>query len=227
MRKWDNGLLEYDLTFRLGYVSSDIAGKDLISANNLIVPHRNNNYLYFKDDSDYAMFNKGGEGYVVTSSSKQVNLNSYMNAYTGTIKFPEPFRDLNYMVFTTNVKNIETEAYSLKSESITEHDKRLIIKDRRITGVAPSAVFLEPCNIPDRVTNIAYEALADIVQIDEFPVVFKVNPWKSELINIEAAAFNNTEMSEISVPASVRYIGQGAFSNCRYLSCVDFFVYAD
>lgn len=106
MRKWDNGLLEYDLTFRLGYINSDTAGKDLISANNLIVPHRNNNYLYFKDDSDYAIFNKGGEGYVVTPSSKQVNLNPHMNAYTGTIKFPEPFRDLNYMMFTTNVKNI-------------------------------------------------------------------------------------------------------------------------
>lgn len=227
MRKWDNGLLEYDLTFRLGYISSDAAGKDLISANNLVVPHRNKNYLYFKDDSDYAMFNKGGDGYVVTPSSKQVNLNPYMNAYTGTIKFPEPFRDLDYMVFTTNVKNVETEAHSLKSEAITEYDKRLVIEGRRITGVAPSAVFLEPCSIPDKVANIAYEALANIKQVDGFPVVFKADPWKSELVNIDAAAFNGTEMSEISVPASVRYIGQGAFSNCRYLSCVNFFVYAD
>ena len=38
MRKWDNGLLEYDFTFRLGYISSDNAGIELISANNVEVP---------------------------------------------------------------------------------------------------------------------------------------------------------------------------------------------
>ena len=47
MRKWDNGLLEYDLTFRLGYISSDADGLDLLSANNLVVKHRNRNFLYF------------------------------------------------------------------------------------------------------------------------------------------------------------------------------------
>ena len=52
MRKWDNGLLEYDLTFRLGYVSSDVDGMQLISANCLDVPYRNNNYLYFKEEGD-------------------------------------------------------------------------------------------------------------------------------------------------------------------------------
>lgn len=75
MRKWDNGLLEYDLTFRLGYISSDEAGLDIISANSLDVPHRNNNFMYFKEEHDYKIFNHGGENYVVTPTSKQVNLN--------------------------------------------------------------------------------------------------------------------------------------------------------
>ena len=57
MRKWDNGLLEYDFTFRLGYISSDANGMQLISANNLDVLHKNNNYLYFKTDDDMHMFN--------------------------------------------------------------------------------------------------------------------------------------------------------------------------
>ena len=61
----------------------------------------------------------------MTSTSKQVNLNEKMNAYTGKITFIEPFKDLNYMVFTSNVKNIETEAYNLKNKSISSYDKRL------------------------------------------------------------------------------------------------------
>ena len=47
MREWDKGRLEHDLTFRLGYISSDANGLDLLSANNLVVKHRNRNFLYF------------------------------------------------------------------------------------------------------------------------------------------------------------------------------------
>ena len=70
MRKWDNGLLEYDIIFRLSYISSDEFGRSLLSANNLVVPHSNKNFMYFKEDSDYEIFNRGGTGYIVTDTSK-------------------------------------------------------------------------------------------------------------------------------------------------------------
>lgn len=227
MRKWDNGLLEYDLTFHLGYISSDSSGIDIISANNLVVSHRNKNFMYFQTNDDYNIFNKGGEKYVVTPTSKQVNLNTEMNAYTGTIRFVEPFKDLNYMVFTSNVKNIETEAYNLKNEAIDAYDKRLILDGRQLVGHQVSAVFLNPCTIPDDVINITRDALADIKQVDGFPVKFNMSPWTSRLVNIDQNAFMNSDIEEISIPASTRYIGTGAFSNCTTLTCVNFYVYAD
>lgn len=58
MRKWDDGMLEYDVLFRVGYggEKSD-TGLDVISANNLDVYHRNDNNLYFRDNADFGIFN--------------------------------------------------------------------------------------------------------------------------------------------------------------------------
>ena len=227
MRKWDNGLLEYDLTFRLGYISSDADGLDLLSANNLVVKHRNRNFLYFQTDDDYKIFNQGGENYVVTSTSKQVNLNEKMNAYTGKITFIEPFKDLNYMVFTSNVKNIETEAYNLKNKSISSYDKRLDIDGLTIKGHDSNALYILPCAIPNDIVNIRQDSLANIEQADTFPVVFTFNPWMSKLANIDNNAFAGTGIISIDIPASVRHIGENAFSNCSYLTCVNFYIYSN
>ena len=227
MRKWDNGLLEYDLTFRLGYISSDADGLDLLSANNLVVKHRNRNFLYFQTDDDYKIFNQGGENYVVTSTSKQVNLNEKINAYTGKITFIEPFKDLNYMVFTSNVKNIETEAYNLKNKSISSYDKRLEIDGLTIKGHDSNALYILPCAIPNDIVNIRQDSLANIEQSDTFPVVFTFNPWMSKLANIDNNAFAGTGIISIDIPASVRHIGENAFSNCSYLTCVNFYIYSD
>lgn len=42
MRKWDNGLLEYDVVFKVGSAGEKSEdGQSLISANNLEVYHRN------------------------------------------------------------------------------------------------------------------------------------------------------------------------------------------
>lgn len=76
MRKWDNGLLEYDVIFRLGYISSDSDGVDVLCANNVAVSRRNNSFMYFKSGEDYNIFNRGGDGYAVTNTSRQLNLNT-------------------------------------------------------------------------------------------------------------------------------------------------------
>lgn len=225
MRKWENGLLEYDLTFRLGYISSDAGGLDILSTNNFVAGRTPKNYLYFRDSDDYSIFNRHGDNYAVTPTSKQYNLVPSMNAYVGKIDFPEHFKDLNYMVFTSNVKNIETEAYSLQNNAIASYDSRLKIDGLTIVGASKDAVFTRPCTVPNEVVNINSYALANIEQVDDVPVVFNIDPWQSSLININSYAFFSTGIESIDIPASTRYIGPHAFENCPSLTCVNFYVY--
>ena len=224
MRKWDNGLLEYDVVFRLGYISSDAEGYALLSANNLVVPNANKNFMYFKDDKDYEIFNQGGENYVVTETTKQVNLNKQLNAYSGKISFIEPFKDLNYMVFTSGSKVIETEAYNMKTDPIVEYDSRLDIQNRSIVGVQPDSRFKLLCHIPNSVLNIGYEALANIEMVDDEPVRFEFDVISSNLINISQRAFMNTELFDVSIPASTKYIGKQAFDGCNNLSLINIYL---
>lgn len=57
-----------------------------------------------------------------------------MNAYSGQIKFIEPFKDLNYMVFASNTKSIDTEAFNLKNDAIRDYDRRLVLDGLAIAG---------------------------------------------------------------------------------------------
>lgn len=57
MRKWDNGILEYDIVFRVGYQGKTDEGYDHLEANNMSYINRNLNYMYFKTKKDYGMFN--------------------------------------------------------------------------------------------------------------------------------------------------------------------------
>lgn len=148
MRKWDNGLLEYDLTFRLSYVSSD-NNVEVLCANSLKVPHIENNYLYFKENGDYDIFNLSGEYYTVINNSKQVNLNDCVNAYSAKLDFVEPFKDTNYMVFTSNVKNIELEGYNTTNNVISSYDKRLEINGLQITGVKKGSDMRQALRLPE------------------------------------------------------------------------------
>jgi hypothetical protein len=53
------------------------------------------------------------------------------------------------MVFTSNVKNVETEAYNSKIEAIASYDKRLQINGLTIIGLEPNATFRLELKIPD------------------------------------------------------------------------------
>jgi hypothetical protein len=70
MRKWDNGLLEYDIVFKLGVVGKTSDGLTLISANNYYALNQNNNFMYFKDEADYGIFSKGGDYYINVNGTK-------------------------------------------------------------------------------------------------------------------------------------------------------------
>ena len=226
MRKWDNGLLEYDLTFRLGYISSDSSGIDLISANNLKISPRNYNYLYFKNDSDFKIFNQGGEYYTNVNGMKQVNLNKDINAYSAQIKFIEPFKDLNYMVFTSGMKNIETEAFNTKNEVLSNYDSRLIIDGLDIVGVKENSSFKTELKIPSLVKNIQNAALAQLYHTDGYDLSIQILS-SSNLMNIEPESFAYSQMNTINIPLHVRYVGNNAFYECPYLSSIAIYVYED
>lgn len=162
MRKWDNGLLEYDFTFRLGYISSDANGMQLISANDLDVLHKNNNYLYFKTDDDMHMFNRGGTHYTNANGMMQVNLNNEVNAFSTKLQFIEPFRDLDYMVFTSGIKNVETEAYDVKNDVLSGYDSRFMIDGLDLVGVVENASFKTKAIVPSEIVNVRNGALAYI-----------------------------------------------------------------
>lgn len=227
MRKWDNGLLEYDLVFKLSYAGTSDDGMELLSANNYKALKQNNNFIYFKDDEDYNIFNKGGEYYVNINGTKQVNLNKTINAYSSKIKFLEPFKDLNYMVFTSNVKNIETEAYNTKNEVIDTYDDRLILDGKTIVGTTENAAFKFKLIIPNEIVNIKFQALGYMKQSQGYPIVLNIDPNASELINIDNEAFVYSEIDTISLPYSLRYIGRNAFAECFQLTSVVFYVDRD
>ena len=106
-RRWDNGLLEYDIRYRVGYVDSDTIESNTISVENSYgaeIPlssdgyHRNG--MYFMEDSDYGIFRCDGVEDFVANGVTYRNIGKQQNSYAGKIVLPVPFRDLSYMVFT-------------------------------------------------------------------------------------------------------------------------------
>ena len=116
-KKWGNGLIEYDLTFCLGdsikkvqtiSENGDVTITDYIRANSLIPLSSNefNNDDYFLDKNSYSIFNRlcSDKNYIV-NGIPQTNVDERMNVYHGTIHFPIPFIDEQYMIFTSSTSN--------------------------------------------------------------------------------------------------------------------------
>lgn len=86
-RRWDNGLLEYDIIYRLGYYGDDIeingTTYNVISANNLSIENSD----YYLSSDDQMIFNQKGDGTVKINNLYQVGLNKFCNAYSARIEF--------------------------------------------------------------------------------------------------------------------------------------------
>lgn len=113
-KKWGNGIIEYDLTYCLGdsievekTIDNDgsIKTTNYIKANSFIPLSTEtcNNDDYFFNAEAYRIFNRAGSNskYTVNGIS-QTNVTNQINTYTGTIAFPIPFIDTNYMIFTNS-----------------------------------------------------------------------------------------------------------------------------
>lgn len=119
---WDNGLLELDLTFRVGYRAENNSNPDslytVLTCNDVDIPATDmdadeseyqDNSLYFNTPSDMTIFRHVGGQQSSIGSTIQLNRNNYVNTYSADLVFPtivfggqtvQGFCDRNYMVFT-------------------------------------------------------------------------------------------------------------------------------
>ena len=92
------------------------------------------------------------------------------------------------MVFTSGVKNVETEAYDVTNEVLSGYDSRLIIDGLDLVGVAENASFKSKVTIPLEIANICNGALAYIEKVDEiYPSIEMLS--NASLVNIDSYAF--------------------------------------
>lgn len=117
-RKWDCGLLEYDITYKLGdsdveYSAYNADGtvklRDDLDANYLRLGKRAvesldegdiyDNRRYYLNDDDSTIFVVANDATIAEAGITQHNINDKINSYCGTIKFDVPFIDTNYSIF--------------------------------------------------------------------------------------------------------------------------------
>jgi len=118
-RIYDNGLLEYDIVYRMGYQGQEeLDGEmyDTIVCNNVEFrdtsrlaskdPSRNEVNRYFFNTGDYSIFkheNTSKDNFSIVGNTIQRNRNDYCNTYHAKITFPQYFSNLKYCVFGSQV----------------------------------------------------------------------------------------------------------------------------
>lgn len=137
-RKWDCGLLEYDVIYKLGYNGEtiDINGTtyEIINANQSV--DIDESCFYSTDDVD--MFAQEGMLSVQLNDIYQVGLNSKCNTFSATIKLPEPFIDTSYMVFGSDVACQER---NTTSPSIDSGVNSIIYSKKAVDSLSPLLIM--------------------------------------------------------------------------------------
>jgi hypothetical protein len=133
-RKWDNGLLEYDIIFRLAYAGTETLNNteyEVLSCNCLSVDlDTPDNTKYFQTEDDRNIFNQENpeSNYIRLGGYLQRNRNKWCNAYSATIEFPEPFLNTNYMLFNSDVRcqerNVDKQSIDSGANTITYLNKK-------------------------------------------------------------------------------------------------------
>jgi len=105
-RYYDCGLIEYDITYQFGFVGKtkyEGVMFDEIECNNVVFKNENNNSRYFYDQAAYSIFapqNTSEQNFSIIDTTMQKNRNDFVNTYFAEIKFPVPFVDSKYMIFS-------------------------------------------------------------------------------------------------------------------------------
>jgi len=105
-RKWDCGVLEYDVVFQLGYTGNKIIynkiSYDEVCCNTLELS--DDRYYNEETDKDILSCNESEKNTVIFGDHIEKNRNDFVNSYSSTMKFQEPFKDNNYMIFGSDIR---------------------------------------------------------------------------------------------------------------------------
>lgn len=107
-RKWDCGLLEYDIIFRLGYTGNIVEKNgvyyDEVKCNTLELSS-DKYYMEAEDAQIFKMSADVSEEYIYLNDVAETNHNPFMNSYSSKLIFQEPFINENYMIFGSQIRN--------------------------------------------------------------------------------------------------------------------------
>lgn len=139
-RKWDCGLIEYSLVFKLGYTGEKYKiGQnefDEVRCNTLVLTNPDE-YLA---ESDQTIFEVSSDtsnpnlDYILINNTVETNHHKFVNTYSSKIEFPVPFVDSNYMIFTSDTRNDE---YNIDEQSIDAGKNTLTFTNRELTSITP------------------------------------------------------------------------------------------
>lgn len=181
VRYWDCGLIEYNIIFKLGdtvnsYSSYNPDGTinytQNVDANQLNLGvegkvfndyNANDNRLYYLNESDANIFEIPGGYNINENGINQHNVNNFINSYTGTIRFPMPFIDTNYMIFLTDVDS----AILRGSENVISNINRMVFVNKSREAV--TALLILP--------NYEDNSTAKILHTNEFKCQI-IGRWK-------------------------------------------------
>lgn len=146
-RIWDNGILELNIVFRLGYVGKKLEkyNLDIIECNNVKIKksttsnkldvNYNENAKYFNSAEDMTIFNyDGDETGIRIGNTIQTNRNDFVNVYSADLDFSAAkmhigerqilgFKDTDYMIFTSDTlsqdRNFQNHSLNPGSNTMT------------------------------------------------------------------------------------------------------------
>lgn len=123
-RKYDNGLLEYDIVFRLSYIGDQVVDEDysisasIINCNHIDLATGHDNDQYFRTTADAQIFNCGSDSESEHESeigtTRQQSRNDFVNVYYARVAFAEAASTIqtptpqymnadSYMIFSGDV----------------------------------------------------------------------------------------------------------------------------
>lgn len=120
-RHYDNGLLEYDLTFRLGYGGIETVDEDygiqakIINANTLDLTAQKTDVKSFYSSGDTSIFSQTSSQTSEIGDTEQRNRNDFVNAYSAKLDFADAASGMT----ASTVKFKDSDSYMVFSGDMT------------------------------------------------------------------------------------------------------------
>ena len=143
-RRYDNGLLEYDITFRMSYdgiATVDGVSSTRMKCNSVLIKNTSTftpdnadytgNERFFQTVDDYGIFQPKSSGISEIGTSVQTNRNDFVNTYHADIHLIDAqkfmFKDNKYMIYCSDVmtqdRNYENKTINPGSNTIVFANK--------------------------------------------------------------------------------------------------------